>query len=112
MAGGAPIGNQNNAKNKPWEKALQRAVIQDPNRLAKLAEKVLQMAEEGDMQAIKELGDRLDGKPKQTQEISGEITVNDDAQYVRRKLATQIEAVTANDGDEQSDGPGTIDTPL
>ena len=29
------------------------------------------MAEGGDMQAIKEIGDRLDGKPKQQVEASG-----------------------------------------
>lgn len=33
--------------------------------MTRIAEKVVQMALEGDMQAIKEIGDRMDGKPTQ-----------------------------------------------
>lgn len=34
-------------------------------RLFNIADRLVTMAEAGDMQAIKELGDRLDGKPAQ-----------------------------------------------
>lgn len=36
------------------------------DRLRRIAEALLAKAEEGDLAAIKELGDRLDGKPAQT----------------------------------------------
>ena len=39
--------------------------------IARLAEKCVATALEGDMQAMKEIGDRLDGKPKQQTELTG-----------------------------------------
>lgn len=66
--GGQP-GNRNGAKNKPWEAALVRSAMQNPEKLARLAEKLFDMALDGDVQAIKELGDRLDGKART--EITG-----------------------------------------
>jgi hypothetical protein len=38
----------------------------DPRRLRAIARKLIEMAEGGDLQAIKEVGDRLDGKCAQT----------------------------------------------
>lgn len=68
--GGQP-GNDNAAKNKPWRDALNRAIAQgDPNRLRSIADKLIDMAAAGEIQAIKELGDRLDGKS--TQNIGAE----------------------------------------
>lgn len=69
--GGQP-GNDNATKGKPWAAALIRAAAQDPNKLRRIAEKVMEMAEQGDIAAIREIGDRLDGKPKQATEVSGE----------------------------------------
>lgn len=67
---GAPTGNKNAVKNKPWEEALRRALLADNGqKLRTIAERVIAKAEEGDMAAIREIGDRLDGKP--TQAISG-----------------------------------------
>jgi len=37
----------------------------DPQALDKLADKVIQLGLSGDMSAIREIGDRLDGKPAQ-----------------------------------------------
>jgi hypothetical protein len=55
-----------------WANTIRRAVVQaDPEKLRKIAEKLIEMAADGDMQAIKELGDRIDGKAKQQTEISG-----------------------------------------
>lgn len=45
--------------------ALLAAARQDPNQLKRIAEKVLTKAEEGDMQAITFLADRIDGKAVQ-----------------------------------------------
>lgn len=52
-------------KGKIWRDAIRRAVQGDPKRIDRLAVKLCEMAEEGDMQAMKEIGDRLDGKPLQ-----------------------------------------------
>lgn len=69
---GAPAGNLNAAKEKRWFEALNRAIVQDEGkRLRAAAEKLLEEAANGQAWAIRELGDRLDGKAVQQQEISG-----------------------------------------
>lgn len=70
---GAPLGNQNSSKaNRLWAETIRRAVVQsDGDRLRRIAESLLNKAEEGDIQAIKEVGDRLDGKAMQATELSG-----------------------------------------
>lgn len=68
---GAPVGNSNAAKAKVWSAAIQRALeargsrLEQKNALDDLAAVLLDKAAEGDMSALKELGDRLDGKPAQ-----------------------------------------------
>lgn len=64
---GAPVGNQNAVKeNRRWANALNRAIAQDDGkRLRDAAEKLLDSASIGEPWAIKELADRLDGKPAQ-----------------------------------------------
>ena len=70
----APVGNQNSSKaNRLWAETIRRAVVQgDGERLRRIAEKLLDAAEAGDLQAIKELGDRLDGKPAQSVAVGNE----------------------------------------
>lgn len=75
MAGkGAPKGNNNAAKAKIWtaaiERALEKRLGDRIQALDDLAEKLLKKCDEGDLQALKELGDRLEGKPNQS--ISGD----------------------------------------
>lgn len=66
----APLGNKNATKNKPFAEAINRAIAQDDGvRLRAIAEKLLTMASEGEIAAIKELADRTDGKAVQA--ISG-----------------------------------------
>jgi len=70
MAGGAPEGNHNAAKGRRWrnaiEKALERRSKADAQEaLIALAEKLLDAADNGDAWALKELGDRYDGRPAQ-----------------------------------------------
>lgn len=74
--GGQP-GNQNAAKNRPWAMAIERALrkrsrTDQMEALDELAEKLLAKCDEKDMIAIKELGDRLDGKPAQAITGAGE----------------------------------------
>ena len=69
---GAPIGNKNASKGKPWRDAILRAIeIREKSRvdgkkeLDALAEKLLDLVSAGDLPALKEFGDRMDGKPAQ-----------------------------------------------
>ena len=67
---GAPVGNQNAANAKVWKAAIERALDtrgagDRKAALDALADKLLTKCEDGDMGALKELGDRLDGKPAQ-----------------------------------------------
>lgn len=63
-----PRGQQ---RDKPYRDALRRAIARaadrpdDPHALDRIAEKHLATAAAGDMTAIKELADRLDGKVPQ-----------------------------------------------
>ena len=60
---GRPIGSMN--REKPFNEALQIALKRDTRRLPRIAEKLAEKAEEGDLAAIREIADRLDGKPAQ-----------------------------------------------
>ena len=71
LESGGQKGNTNAVKAKPWAEAIDRALKQDRAALNRLAAKLIAKAEEGDMAALKEIGDRLDGKPKQQTELTG-----------------------------------------
>ena len=61
-----PLGSPN--KDKPFRDALRLAINEadgDVRRLRRVADALIAKAMSGDVQAIKELGDRLDGKPAQ-----------------------------------------------
>ncbi len=64
-------------QDKIWSDALRRAVMResdtdkDKKRIEVMADKCARMAETGDMAAIREIGDRLDGKSPQYSEIAG-----------------------------------------
>ena len=65
----APIGNNYAAKSKQWTMAIERALEKRKTTRAEaldeLAEKLLSKCDEADLQALRELGDRLEGKPSQ-----------------------------------------------
>ena len=69
---GAPINNKNSTKDKRvWGKVVRKLAVQeDYKRIHNVAEALFRKAEDGDIAAIKELGDRIDGKSEQT--ISGD----------------------------------------
>lgn len=71
---GAPLGNQNAVKeNRRWQNTLNRAISQDDSkRLRDAAEALLDKAAAGEPWAIKELGDRLDGKAAQQIVLAGD----------------------------------------
>ena len=66
-----PRGQQ---RDKPYREALRMelaAAGEDMKKLREIARVHIARCEAGDMQAIKDLGDRLDGKPAQILEHSG-----------------------------------------
>ena len=77
---GAPVGNQNGRKAKLWADAIKRALAKlgpEGERtveagLSRLADKLIAAAEAGDPWALKEIGDRLDGKPAQALQVDGD----------------------------------------
>jgi Mn-dependent DtxR family transcriptional regulator len=62
---GAPVGNQNATKSRLFSDKLRKILTQQPERLEKIAEELIHQAEDGEAWAIKELIDRLEGKPHQ-----------------------------------------------
>jgi hypothetical protein len=72
---GRPIGSVN--KPKPFTDMLRVALLSGGGRrLRVIADKLTEMAEGGDLQAIKEVIDRLDGKPTQPIE-RGDVQLHD-----------------------------------
>jgi hypothetical protein len=79
---GAPVGNKNAAKAKIWHAAIMRALERrDQSRadgikeIDALADKLIGLVAQGDLPALKEFGDRIDGKPGQQLEMSGQLEV-------------------------------------
>ena len=69
--GGAQPGNQNAKKGKLFYDALRLALVQEDRKsLRKITDKLVKAAEEGDAWAVKEIMDRMDGKPVNTTELS------------------------------------------
>jgi len=66
-------GNKNSSKeNRLWGKIIRKLAVQeDHKRLHEIANALYDKAKEGDVSAIKELGDRLDGKVVQESKVSG-----------------------------------------
>jgi hypothetical protein len=63
---GAPLGNKNAAKGKLWSDAIRMELAQDKLRIRRLVAALLDKAESGDVSALKEIGDRIEGKPNLT----------------------------------------------
>lgn len=73
---GAPKSNNNAGKNKPWTDALKRALLRNEGKdLEAIAQKVIEMAKDGDIQAIREVGDRVEGKAVQSLEAKVDASV-------------------------------------
>lgn len=74
-----PLGSQN--KDKPFKEALRMELAalgdDDPKALRGLARNLLKIAATADgLPAIKEIADRLDGKPAQAVEMSGGLAIS------------------------------------
>jgi hypothetical protein len=82
---GRPIGSLN--REKPFKIALQIALRARPQSLRRIADQLIDRAEQGDLAYIRELVDRLDGKAAQAIDY-GEISP-------RRLTDEQLEAIAA-----------------
>ncbi len=77
MKKGAQPGNNNATKGAEWRQAIKRALTQKSGTnyrdgLDLVAKQIVQAACEGDQWAIKEIGDRIDGKPPQSLSLGGD----------------------------------------
>lgn len=80
----APKGNQNAAKGREWREAITKALktyegdgVQRGHALRRIAERLVKDALDGDKDARKEIGERMDGKAVQaiTGEDGGALTI-------------------------------------
>lgn len=69
-------GNQNAAKGKIWRSVIAKRLAERA-ALEKIADMLIDKALDGDMAAIKEVGDRTDGKA--VQQIEAHITAHESA---------------------------------
>lgn len=101
MGKGNPNGSMGRKGDKIWREALQLAVkrVEDGDdtrpAIARIAQKTVEMALSGDIQAIKEIGDRLDGKAPLAIDHGGEINhtheqVKNDADAFTSRFASQL----------------------
>lgn len=95
-------------RDKHWRDALRVAVMRtdpgkDPRpRLYRIAERVVQMALDGDMQAIKEIGDRIDGRVQQQVELPQDVMQQIVVTWARAQPAI-IDADTATGNGDRDD---------
>ena len=91
---GNPTGGR---KDKPWRDAIKIAINDgDGLALRRIAEKVVALAEAGDMMAVQEIANRLDGKVPQAQihmgdEEGGSLRFETVERVVVRLVASNIE---------------------
>ena len=84
----ANIGNKHSSKNnRLWAETLKRVLVQgDGQKIRAIAEALVEKAASGDVSAIKELGDRVDGKALQENKLTG-----DSDEPITIKIVTGIE---------------------
>jgi hypothetical protein len=83
---GAPKGNKNAVSKKPWAAAIERALAKRSlskkrEALDDLAEKLLKACDKGDVTALKELADRLDGRS--IQYVDAQVDTNVTVEILR-----------------------------
>lgn len=74
----APVGNKYGTRARVWSQAIERALAKRSRAdqiesLDVLAEKLLALCDQGDLQALKELGDRMEGKPAVSIEAQADV---------------------------------------
>jgi hypothetical protein len=83
-------------RNKPWLEALRLALHEETpdgrKRLRAIADKMVELALAGDLEAIREIGNRLDGRPRQQVEVDASVTAGESIEAIleRRRLRTGL----------------------
>jgi hypothetical protein len=101
----APINPKGAKSDKQWRNAIQLAVHRlatdgKTKHLDILAARLVKSAAEGDISALREIGDRLDGKPTQAIEVNeGAFDGVSDSQLATL-IATAQAAIYAAEGNE------------
>lgn len=101
----ASVGKGRDTSRVTWHETLQRAIKQDnANRVRQAAEKLLDLAAEGEQWAIKELADRMDGKATQFIDttIREVAPAKDRIESIEQRLM-EIVAAKQNKNDSQTD---------
>ena len=94
---GRPIGSVN--REKPFADVLRVALLSGGGRrLRIIADRLCEKAEQGDLQAIQQIADRLDGRPAQAIE-------RHDAQSVRQLSDCELLEIIQRDLPEPIDEP-------
>lgn len=109
---GAPKGNKNAAKERRWAGAIRRALAEYESPKVTRGEALVQIArnlvksavEESDWGAITEIGNRLDGKPAQSIDLSADMTVRNVDELSDSELAA-IAAGSSTGAADAADGP-------
>lgn len=83
---GAPKGNKNAANPKGLSKIL-RQRLEERAANAALMDALIDKALTGDIQAIKEVFDRVDGKPKQSLDVTADVTARSASELSDDELA-------------------------
>jgi hypothetical protein len=86
-------GNPSGKAKTQWlTDALRLELAQNPGRARKIADKIIGMAEEGDLQAANIVFDRLEGRPMQQLQIETTTRSADPAEIDRRieELASRL----------------------
>ncbi len=95
---------------------LRRMLTQDPVRIRRVTEKLVTMAEEGDLTAIQMIFDRLEGKPHQSIEIDQTFTNLTREEKFQRVLELQAKVIPEPPSDktvpvkhlERANGSGSV----
>lgn len=98
MAGSKQRQTQRGPKSdKLWSDAVRRAVLRSDKgsktrRLEQLADKLVALGIEGEVAAIKEIGDRIDGRPMQLQTHEG----NPDNPIIQKVVVELVKSARKN----------------
>lgn len=104
---GAPLGNKNSSKeNRVVRDTLRKVAAQNPEKLRKACEALLDKAVDGDISAFTQFRDTLDGKPNQTVETT--ITRAGTADRVTDDVLADIATGSSTGVTEQTEGETPI----
>ena len=110
MAGVKGRSGTNKGHDRPFRDALRRAVMEvdgDEKKLFRLARQLVNQGVAGDVSAIREIADRLDGKPRQETDVN----LNDNRDPSRipdAELASIIAGSGGADAVEPAEDTGVV----